>query len=72
MDGHEQQEVDLGEVREHLVDRRLRVAHEPDPDAEVAQLGEQGRGITELDVHDAPVRARGGEVGEEHAAGCRP
>ena len=36
---HHEQQVDLAEVRQHRVDRRLGVQREPDADAAVAQLG---------------------------------
>ena len=64
---HHQQQVDLVEVRQHRVDRRLGVQHEPDADVARAQLVEQRARVAELDVHDAAVGAGVGEVVEQHA-----
>src|SRR5262249_47436098 len=63
---HHQQQVDLVEERQHLVHGGGRVEHEPDADVELAQPLEERSRITELDVHDAAVRARFGEVVEQH------
>ena len=66
MHAHHEQEVDLVEVREHGVDRRLGVEHEPDADVALAQLVEERPRVAELDVHDAAVGAGVGEVVEQH------
>ena len=38
----------------------------PTPTRPVPQLVEQRAGVADLDVHDAPIRTRLGEVGEQH------
>ena len=62
---HEEEDVDLLEVREHRFDRRLGVVGEPDAQAELAHRREERPRVAELDVHGAPVGTRVGEVLEE-------
>ena len=62
---HEEEDVDLLEVRQHRVERRLGVVHEPDPHAVRAHPVEQRPRVAELDVHGARVGAGLGEVVEQ-------
>ena len=65
MHAHDEQQVDLVEVRKHGLDGRLGVEHQTDADVAVAQLVEERARIAELDVHDAAVGAGIGEVFEQ-------
>ena len=67
MHAHEEEDVDLLDVREHRFDRRLGVVGEPDAQTELAHRREERPRVAELDVNGAPVGARVGEVLEELA-----
>ena len=65
MHAHEQQDVDLIQMREHRVERGVRIQHQPHFHAVCAHTVEQRPRITELDVHGATVRAGRGELVEQ-------
>ncbi len=57
MHTHDEQEVDLPEVRLDCVVRRLRLEGETAPQSERCDLGEQRLSVAEFDVHAEAVRA---------------
>ena len=65
MHAHEEEDVDLLEVRQDRVERGLGVVDEPDAHAVRPHPVEQRARVTELDVHRARVRTGLGEVVEQ-------